>query len=93
MKTQNLTPWKHKTFAINVKRWKKSVHMSKQLKLQKQQASGKKKPYFMQKTWSKCVLKMWCPHYHKQSSLLKMQQLIEVDACKGVWSMNKPTTK
>jgi hypothetical protein len=27
----------------------KSVQISKQLKLQKQQASGKKKPYFMQK--------------------------------------------
>lgn len=29
----------------------------------------------------------------KQSSLFKMQQLIEIDACKGVWSVNKPTTK
>jgi hypothetical protein len=29
----------------------------------------------------------------KQSSLFKMQQFIEVDTCRSVWSMNKPRTK
>ncbi len=50
-------------------------------------------PSLSQVTTFKFKDKIFSQKKAKQRSFFKMQQLIEVDVYKGVWSMNKPTNK